>query len=426
MIEVRREVLAATDGAQVPWDQSSLTGKFYFAPKHDAGSIGNSDTAAAEPVAADYQSAERVGTREAWQAFLARHGNSKDNFHVQLARAALQKLAVGILPDQRQPSAEPAEEVLPPPLSDPSRCRAANFAGIGARVCASSVLKPHQNIDYDPGNLSDDRPDTAWVEGGKDNGEGQYLVLDFDAPLLIRELTLANGYGKNDDIFAKNGRVERLDIVFSSGERRTVKLSDTPSWQSVAIDPPVKARWLQLIIGSVYSGWKYSDTAVSGLKPDSRARELTRAAGGRHQDLCAIAAVAAAALTGPSAASELPEGLVYLADIAPDIRQDIRYATADNFTGAVVPGYGAGECLLARAAANALKAVQHDLARRNLSLLVYDCYRPTRAVTAFMQWARQGDGPGPYHPLFRREELSPAAILPACPVTAAALPSILL
>ncbi|MFA5901458.1 MAG: caspase domain-containing protein [Hyphomicrobium sp.] len=30
MIEVRKEVLAATDGKQVPWDHSALTGEFYF------------------------------------------------------------------------------------------------------------------------------------------------------------------------------------------------------------------------------------------------------------------------------------------------------------------------------------------------------------------------------------------------------------
>lgn len=32
MIEVRKDVLAATDGKQVPWDHSALTGEFYFQP----------------------------------------------------------------------------------------------------------------------------------------------------------------------------------------------------------------------------------------------------------------------------------------------------------------------------------------------------------------------------------------------------------
>ena len=30
MIDVRKEVLTATNGKQVPWDHSALTGDFYF------------------------------------------------------------------------------------------------------------------------------------------------------------------------------------------------------------------------------------------------------------------------------------------------------------------------------------------------------------------------------------------------------------
>jgi D-alanyl-D-alanine dipeptidase len=84
----------------------------------------------------------------------------------------------------------------------------------------------------------------------------------------------------------------------------------------------------------------------------------------------------------------LPPGFVYLRDIDNTIVQDIRYATAANFTGAPVPGYQVGECILLREAAEALKLVQGDLRPQGLSLKVYDCYRPVRAVKAFMQWVR--------------------------------------
>jgi D-alanyl-D-alanine dipeptidase len=98
------------------------------------------------------------------------------------------------------------------------------------------------------------------------------------------------------------------------------------------------------------------------------------------------------ALTGPAAAAErLPDGFVYLRDIDPSIAQDMRYAGSDNFTGHPLPGYGAGECVLRRDVAQALAQVQADLARENLSLKVYDCYRPTRAVRAFMRWAQESE-----------------------------------
>ena len=57
-------------------------------------------------------------------------------------------------------------------------------------------------------------------------------------------------------------------------------------------------------------------------------------------------------LTAPAhARSTLPPGFVYLRDIDPSVAQDIRYSTADNFTGRPLPGYSAAECVLRREAA---------------------------------------------------------------------------
>ena len=65
----------------------------------------------------------------------------------------------------------------------------------------------------------------------------------------------------------------------------------------------------------------------------------------------------------------------------------MRYAGPDNFTGKPVPGYGAAECVLQAAAAKALARAQVEAQRLGLSLKVYDCYRPVRAVRAFVAWA---------------------------------------
>lgn len=88
-----------------------------------------------------------------------------------------------------------------------------------------------------------------------------------------------------------------------------------------------------------------------------------------------------------AAGRALPDGFVYLRDVAPSIVQDMRYASARNFTGRPVPGYEAPECVLKREAAEALKRAQESAQARGLSLKVYDCYRPVRAVRAFMAWA---------------------------------------
>jgi D-alanyl-D-alanine dipeptidase len=106
--------------------------------------------------------------------------------------------------------------------------------------------------------------------------------------------------------------------------------------------------------------------------------------------------------------ASIPREFVYLRDIDPTIIQDMRYAGADNFTGAPVPGYSAPECIVLRAAAEALKRVQAELARNNLSLKVYDCYRPQRAVRAFVHWAYDGKPDGStrrFYPRLRKSEL---------------------
>lgn len=78
-------------------------------------------------------------------------------------------------------------------------------------------------------------------------------------------------------------------------------------------------------------------------------------------------------------------------DLAPGIMLDIRYATADNFTGRPVPGYVAPKCLLHRPVAEALARVEQGLRGQGMGLVVYDCYRPTVSVAAFMAWAKDAD-----------------------------------
>ena len=88
------------------------------------------------------------------------------------------------------------------------------------------------------------------------------------------------------------------------------------------------------------------------------------------------------------AGAALPRGFVYLRDVDPTIVQDIRYAGSHNFVGRPIRGYLAAECILSARAANALATVQRKLAEQKLSLIVWDCYRPKRAVDDFFRWSR--------------------------------------
>ncbi len=66
---------------------------------------------------------------------------------------------------------------------------------------------------------------------------------------------------------------------------------------------------------------------------------------------------------------------------------DTRYATTDNFTGAVLPGYEGNRAFLRAEAAAALALVNADLKAQGLGLKVFDAYRPVRASEAMVKWA---------------------------------------
>jgi len=130
----------------------------------------------------------------------------------------------------------------------------------------------------------------------------------------------------------------------------------------------------------------------------------------RRRRLWATLSALALALAGASGAEAqaLPDDFIYLREVAPTIRQDIRYAGVNNFVGRRLPGYEAAECIVKRPVAQALARVQQDLARQGLSLKMYDCYRPVRAVQAMVAWSRDGvETPAQhaYNPAFRKADL---------------------
>jgi zinc D-Ala-D-Ala dipeptidase len=121
--------------------------------------------------------------------------------------------------------------------------------------------------------------------------------------------------------------------------------------------------------------------------------------------MLAIGTLAIPAFAGDAG---LPPGFVRLSDVTRSMRQDIRYAGSNNFMGRSAAGYGAGECWLRREAALALADVAHDLARAGWRLVVYDCYRPKRAVSDFLAWARDRNAlgrKGEYYPTIDKGEL---------------------
>jgi len=104
----------------------------------------------------------------------------------------------------------------------------------------------------------------------------------------------------------------------------------------------------------------------------------------------------------------LNEDFSYVDDVIPGLRWDAKYATWDNFTGKPVDGYLANRIVGTRALCAALAVAQEEAKSRGFALVLWDGYRPQRAVDAFMRWAEQPDDErikARFHPQISRADM---------------------
>ncbi len=119
--------------------------------------------------------------------------------------------------------------------------------------------------------------------------------------------------------------------------------------------------------------------------------------------LCAWMAILAAA-----GAADLPPGFVYVDQVIPTIRLEMRYAGSHNFVGRPIDGYLRPKAILTREAAAALKQVQEELKPFGLGLKIFDAYRPQRAVDDFYRWSldvKDTKTKGEFYPHLSKEKL---------------------
>lgn len=80
-------------------------------------------------------------------------------------------------------------------------------------------------------------------------------------------------------------------------------------------------------------------------------------------------------------------GFVSVGEAVPDAILEIRYYSTYNFVGERIDGYEEPIALLTREAATALRRVSDDMRAQGYRLVIFDGYRPQRAVDHFVRWA---------------------------------------
>ena len=181
-----------------------------------------------------------------------------------MTNAEAPSLAPAKTPEEPSAAVAEPEVDLPRPTTETEDCSRSS----STTICASSVLASGHGNSYGAQNLTDGNDSTAWVEGRDGQGLGEFAVLEFGSPRVVRTLTIRNGYNKSADIFSKNSRAKNVEIRFSHGDSLNVTLRDEPGSQSIALSQPVETKWIALFIRSVYPGWKYSDTAINEISVD--------------------------------------------------------------------------------------------------------------------------------------------------------------
>ena len=140
-------------------------------------------------------------------------------------------------------------------------------------VDASSFLWNDWNKfveNYHPNYLADDDPATAWVEGAKSTGAGEWVrisVTPLDNTTKVR-LRIRNGYQKSKELWKANARVKDVTVRLLPGKtEKKLKLEDKDGWQELTLEQPKgELKAIELAVGSVYDGTKYTDLCISDVQ----------------------------------------------------------------------------------------------------------------------------------------------------------------
>ena len=135
------------------------------------------------------------------------------------------------------------------------------------KIKASSSLNDSYKAEF----ANDLSYKTAWVEGKKDEGTGEYLEYYFknDSP-RITEIIISNGYMKSEETWKNNNRVKKLKLYVNGVPFGILNLKDSRTDQYFEVGTLGHNKngtdlILKFEILEVYKGSKYNDTAITEI-----------------------------------------------------------------------------------------------------------------------------------------------------------------
>jgi hypothetical protein len=142
------------------------------------------------------------------------------------------------------------------------------------KLDASSVLSSQSGNFYLASKAHDFDLRTAWIEGVKGYGIGEYIEYYFEAlSPRITEIRVYNGYFKSEKAWEDNSRVKKFKLYINNKPYAILELQNTRAVQKFKVEPlqsKVKNKDLVLKfeIFEVFEGKKWDDVAVSEINFD--------------------------------------------------------------------------------------------------------------------------------------------------------------
>lgn len=135
-----------------------------------------------------------------------------------------------------------------------------------AFVSASSAAAADVGGTYDAWSAVNGRMDLPWCEGLDGPGVGEWLQLDFSAPLEISELRLSNGFDQDGFLYESNEQIIKATFQFDRDESLTWEFAVARGLQSVPLEPPITAQSVRLTIDDVNPGWEFDDACIGEIE----------------------------------------------------------------------------------------------------------------------------------------------------------------
>jgi hypothetical protein len=170
-------------------------------------------------------------------------------------------------PNDQRPSVEQLDNKALFPANSANVAGSANSSNnvstAKPRIVASSssVRKPDGGNFYFPNLAFDSNPATAWCEGVKGAGIGEWLQFSFDREVTLKQIKIAPGYFKNDEAWRKNNRVAQISIGFSDDSTKEFSLTDERKMQTLEVGR-IRTDWVKIMIKNYFAGESDSDDTL--------------------------------------------------------------------------------------------------------------------------------------------------------------------